>query len=135
MELSGASTADLQKMLHFVIVGGGPTGVELSAELSDFVKNDVQARFPRVAEHVQITLVEALPRVLNMFDESLSNYAVEHLAERGVEVLTRCDRSSARPVSRRMSHKKCCVRAERAACRLSHDAPNTPWPRAPLVLT
>ena len=87
MDAAGAPTADLQKMLHFVIVGGGPTGVELSAELSDFIKSDVKARFPRVAEHVQITLVEAMPRVLAMFDPSLTDYAVHHLTERGVEVL------------------------------------------------
>ena len=60
--------------------------MELSAELSDFIKSDVKARFPRVAEHVQITLVEAMPRVLAMFDPSLTDYAVHHLTERGVEV-------------------------------------------------
>jgi len=49
----------------------------------------VKARFPRVAELVQLTLVEAMPRVLSMFDQSLSDYAVDHLEKRGVHVLTR----------------------------------------------
>lgn len=36
------------RLLHFVIVGGGPTGVEFSAELYDFVHQDVRRWFPEV---------------------------------------------------------------------------------------
>ena len=49
---------DVDKLLHFVIVGGGPTGVELSAELSDFIRTDVKRLFPHLADRVKVTLLE-----------------------------------------------------------------------------
>jgi len=87
LQVAGAPAAELRAKLRFVVVGGGPTGVELCAELSDFANAEVQSRFPSIAEHVQITLVEATERVLSMFDAPLSEYTVEHLQKRGVEVL------------------------------------------------
>jgi len=79
---------EVDKLLHFVIVGGGPTGVELSAELSDFIRTDVKRLFPHLADRVKVTLLEAAPRILGPFAESLSSYAVEHLEEVGVSVQT-----------------------------------------------
>lgn len=45
-----------KKLLHFVIVGGGPTGVEFGAELYDFITRDVARLYPSEAEHVKVTL-------------------------------------------------------------------------------
>lgn len=55
-----------KRILHFVIVGGGPTGVEFAAQLHDFVSEDVVRLYPKVKDFVKITLVEATDHILNM---------------------------------------------------------------------
>ncbi|CAF4547335.1 unnamed protein product, partial [Didymodactylos carnosus] len=56
-----------KRLLHFVVVGGGPTGVEFAAELADYVREDLKRYFPRLVENdVKITLIEALDHVLSM---------------------------------------------------------------------
>lgn len=80
---------EIDRLLTVVVCGGGPTGVELSAELADFARHDVAKRYGRdVADRVRIVLVEALPRILGPFDETLANVAKDHLISRGVEVRT-----------------------------------------------
>ena len=78
-----------QKLLTFVVIGGGPTGLELTgsiAELSRFVLgSDFRSIDPREAK---VILVEAGPRILPSFDESLARSAVEQLQELGAEVRT-----------------------------------------------
>lgn len=64
--LPNLSDEERQKILHFVIVGGGPTGVEFAAELHDFVNEDVVKLYPKVQEFVKITLLEATDHILNM---------------------------------------------------------------------
>jgi NADH:ubiquinone reductase (non-electrogenic) len=76
----------VRKLLHFVVVGGGPTGVELAAELSDFVRSDVSRLFPTLAPKVRITLLEAAPRILGPFQDALASHATAHLEAQGVEV-------------------------------------------------
>ena len=80
---------EIDRLLKIFVVGAGPTGVELSAELADFVDNDVKMRYGEdLSQRVQIVLVEAMPRILAPFDESLANVAKEHLKARGVDVRT-----------------------------------------------
>ena len=64
--LPNLSDEERKKILHFVIVGGGPTGVEFSAELHDFVNEDVVKLYPMVQDFVKITLLEATDHILNM---------------------------------------------------------------------
>jgi len=81
--------AEIDRLLTIVVVGGGPTGVELSAELADFVTNDVAKRYgTNISNRCKIVLVEMMPRILAPFDESLANVAREHLVANGVEVRT-----------------------------------------------
>lgn len=76
-------------MLKVVVCGGGPTGVELAAELADFAHNDVARRYGTdISERIQIILVEAMPRILAPFDEKLANVAKDHLVSKGVDVRT-----------------------------------------------
>ena len=53
-------------MLQFVVVGGGPTGVEFAAELHDFVSEDLVKLYPTVKDLVKISLLEATDHILNM---------------------------------------------------------------------
>ena len=55
-----------KKLLSFVVVGGGPTGVEFAAELHDFVHEDLSKLYPSLHEYVKITLLEAGDHILNM---------------------------------------------------------------------
>lgn len=63
------------RLLSFVVVGGGPTGVEFAAELRDYVDQDLSKWMPELSKEIKVTLVEALPNILNMFDKSLVDYA------------------------------------------------------------
>mmetsp|Transcript_1990 Transcript_1990/g.4359 ORF Transcript_1990/g.4359 Transcript_1990/m.4359 type:complete len:564 (+) Transcript_1990:107-1798(+) len=82
---------EIDRLLKVVVVGGGPTGVELCAELADFKNHDVVKRYGTdISDRIQIILVEAMPRILMPFDESLANVAKEHLVSKGVEVRTGC---------------------------------------------
>lgn len=52
--------------LHFVVVGGGPTGVEFAAELHDFMQEDMVNIYPMVKDLVKITVVQSGDHILNM---------------------------------------------------------------------
>lgn len=51
--------------LHFVIVGGGPTGVEFAAELHDFIHEDLVNIYPSVKDLVAISLIQSGDHILN----------------------------------------------------------------------
>lgn len=72
-----------------VVVGGGPTGVELSGELHDFLEDDLKSWYPELAGKVRITLVEALPSVLPTFSKQLIDYTQSTFKESKIEVLTK----------------------------------------------
>lgn len=82
-----ATTPEMRRhLLHFAIVGGGPTGTELAAALCDFIHEDIVKVYPKIREEIRITLYDVAPRVLSMFDDSLSKYAMENLSREGVDV-------------------------------------------------
>ncbi len=89
----GASTPGLaenerQRLLHFVVVGGGPTGVEFAAEMHDFLVEDLRRAFPSLAGKVRITLLEATDQILNTFDEELSAYTANYFKRQKIVVRT-----------------------------------------------
>jgi NADH dehydrogenase len=78
-----------QPVLRIVVVGGGPTGVEMAGGLQELIHRVLRKDFPELdVEGVPITLVEAAPRVLGPFHPTLSARAAAALTARGVEVLT-----------------------------------------------
>lgn len=79
-----------RKLLNFVVVGGGPTGVEFSAELHDLIHEDLLSLYPDLGEHVHITLVQSGDHILNTFDERISKYAEQKFARDGVHVKIGC---------------------------------------------
>jgi len=84
--LASGDTARAKQLLSFVVVGGGPTGVEFCGELSDFIKHDLVNRYPKIAEYMKVTLVEALPGLLTMFHKTVGGYVQDHLANQGVDI-------------------------------------------------
>ncbi len=82
-----ADPARRRRLLNFVIVGGGPTGVEMAGAIAELARRALVRDFreidPRAA---RILLVEAGPRVLPSFPESLSARAFRSLQRLGVEV-------------------------------------------------
>ncbi len=77
------------KLLNFIIIGGGPTGVELAGSIAELSHQIVNADFRYIKpELTQITLIEAGDRVLGTFSPTLSEYTKKQLERRGVKVLT-----------------------------------------------
>jgi NADH:ubiquinone reductase (non-electrogenic) len=60
------SPEERKRLLHMVVVGGGPTGVEFAGELQDFFENDLKTWMPEIADEFRVTLVEALPSVRHL---------------------------------------------------------------------
>ena len=87
--LPSTSEARRAQLLHFCVVGGGPTGVEFSAELHDLIHDDLSKKYPTLLTSVRITLYDVAPRILSMFDSALAQYATEHFARQHIEVRTR----------------------------------------------
>jgi NADH:quinone reductase (non-electrogenic) len=78
-------------LLTFVIVGGGPTGVELAGAIAEIARHVMISDFRSInSQEARITLVEAGPRLLAAFPEELSIAAARALAKMGVEVCTHC---------------------------------------------
>jgi NADH dehydrogenase len=81
------TSTGIQSQLTFVIVGGGPTGVELAGALAEIGRKAMGPDFPNLRlEDLSILLVEAGPRILPGFDTTLSAKAATALARMGVTV-------------------------------------------------
>jgi len=77
-----------QKYLNFVIIGGGPTGVELAGAIAEIVSKNLIPDFRNIdASMTKVYLVEALPNILSSYPEKLSKRALEDLMKLGVEVM------------------------------------------------
>ena len=85
----GQTAEEIARLLHVVVVGGGPTGVELAGEVHDFLEDDLRAWYPELAGNVRITLVEALPSVLPMFSKQLIEYTESTFKDAKIDILTK----------------------------------------------
>lgn len=83
------SQEEIDRLMHMVVVGGGPTGVEYAGELHDFLIDDLKKWYPEVADRLRITLIEALPNVLPAFSKQLIQYTESTFRENKIDVLTR----------------------------------------------
>ena len=78
-----------QKLLTFVVVGGGPTGVELAGAIAEISRQVIVSDFRRIdPREAKIILLEAGPRILPTFDLRLAANAAAALSSRGVEIIT-----------------------------------------------
>ena len=81
--------AERQRLLTFVIVGGGATGVEMAGAIADIARQTLANDFRRIdPRSSRIILLEAGPRVLPTLPEDLSDYATHALTRMGVDVRT-----------------------------------------------
>jgi NADH dehydrogenase len=79
----------LPEPINFVVVGGGPTGVELAGALAEIAQHVLASDFRSIdPRSTRVLLVEAGPRILPAFDEKLSASAVKQLNKLGVQVMT-----------------------------------------------
>lgn len=78
-----------KKYLTYVIVGGGPTGVELAGAIGEMSRFTLSKDFRRInPSHTRVILVEAGPRILPMFSEQQANRAARDLENLGVQIWT-----------------------------------------------
>ena len=77
-----------QRLLTFLVVGGGPTSIEFTSELHDFLTNDVSRWYPELGNKSSVILVEAGKHLLGTFDEGLSSYVEKLFAKRNVTIMT-----------------------------------------------
>eukprot|EP00298_Acanthocystis_sp_HF-20_P007391 c16999_g1_i1.p1 GENE.c16999_g1_i1~~c16999_g1_i1.p1 ORF type:complete len:472 (-),score=194.58 c16999_g1_i1:98-1513(-) len=82
----GISENERRALLSFVVVGGGPTSIEFTGELYDFLKDDVSRWFPDLKDLVTVTIVEASSHILGSFDQSLSGYVTNTLRKRNISI-------------------------------------------------
>ncbi|HUY75682.1 MAG TPA: NAD(P)/FAD-dependent oxidoreductase [Ktedonobacterales bacterium] len=81
--------AQARAWLTFVIVGGGPTGVEMAGAIADLAHNALKGDFRHISSRsARIVLVEAAPRIFGAFPERLGASATRELRRLGVEVMT-----------------------------------------------
>ena len=80
------SPEEVSRLLHMVVVGGGPTGVEFAGELQDFFENDLKKWIPEIIGNFRVTLVEALPSVLPMFSKNLIEYTEQTFKEETITI-------------------------------------------------
>ncbi|MBL7499927.1 NAD(P)/FAD-dependent oxidoreductase [Frankia sp. CNm7] len=88
-ELAEAATdpADIERLLTFVVVGAGPTGVEMAGQIAELAHRTLRRDFRHIdPTKARIVLLDAAPAVLPAFGDKLGDYAVDRLRRLGVEV-------------------------------------------------
>jgi NADH dehydrogenase len=78
-----------QPQMHFVVIGGGPTGVELAGAIANICRDVLWKEYKHVRpEAAKVSLYEAAPKILPMFPDDLQRKAIDQLTALGVAVHT-----------------------------------------------
>lgn len=84
---SRTDPAEIRRLMTFVIVGAGPTGVELAGSIAELARSTLARDFRHIrSAESRVVLCDAGPRVLSSFPESLSRYAAARLQRLGIEL-------------------------------------------------
>ena len=73
-----------EQLLSFWVVGGGPTGVEVAAELHDMVLDDLRKIYPQLARLARIRVIELQDHVLSTYDREISEYTANEFSRCGL---------------------------------------------------
>jgi NADH:ubiquinone reductase (non-electrogenic) len=84
--LPGTSDEDRRRLLTFVVVGGGPTGVEFAGTLSDFLRADLSKKYPDLMPYVRVTLLQSAQSILTTFSAPLQAQALRNFESSGIDV-------------------------------------------------
>lgn len=76
-----------RELLTFVVVGGGPSGIELATAMHDFLSRPLARKYPSLAPKARLLLVEAQEMLLSGFKPKMSGLAMRHLRSRGIHLL------------------------------------------------
>jgi len=82
--LPGTGERDRRRLLSFVVVGGGPTGVEFCGTLSDTLREDFRRAYPGLMPYVSVTLLQSAQSVLTAFAAALQARALGALRTAGI---------------------------------------------------
>ena len=86
--LPGVPKERIKELLTFVVIGAGPTGVELAAELYDMVYQDVAKTFPRrLLEDVSIQIIDLQEKILSAYDRRIAEYATDFFKRANITCL------------------------------------------------
>jgi NADH dehydrogenase len=78
---------DIEKTLTFVVVGGGPTGTELAAEIADFINTSIRKTFSALSKASKVLIIHSGERILEPAEEWFGLRGQKVLDEYGVEIL------------------------------------------------
>ncbi|WIA41047.1 hypothetical protein OEZ86_004683 [Tetradesmus obliquus] len=85
--LPNTTEEERQELLSFVICGGGPTGVEVAAEMHDMIFEDLAAHYPQLMPDVRIRVVELMDTVLSTFDRQIGEFTAQQFKRSGIELV------------------------------------------------
>jgi len=76
------------RMLNFVVCGGGPTGIEFASELYDLISEDVMDYFPKLLrQQAKVHVIQSRDHILNTYSEAISQYAESKFDRNGVHTI------------------------------------------------
>lgn len=78
----------VKELLHIAIVGGGPTGIEMAAELDDLANHELRDLYPEVGHQLSISIYDVAPCILGAYDKKLHEYANHQLRKREIRIET-----------------------------------------------
>jgi NADH:ubiquinone reductase (non-electrogenic) len=102
--LPGIGADERQRLLHFVAVGAGPTGIRFAAELHDLLLADLPRSYPDLVRDVRITLVDAGKSILNNYDQTLRDYTLRQFQRDEIAIRTESPVAEVGPTSLRLQN-------------------------------
>lgn len=81
------SQAERERLLSFVVVGGGPTGIEVAAELHDVIHEDLKGLYPSLMPDVKVRVVELTDHILHSYDRKIGEFVAKQFSRSGTELV------------------------------------------------